>query len=404
MSATTAAVPDAWQLPAQEHAAKVLYQAVSRGDVGHAWAFTGPRGVGQQDAARRLAAALNCVDPPSDGVPCGACSVCDRCRRGAFGAYYEFVPSGTEHRADDVRNTWLEAAYGSLMEGRWKVLRVVDADRMNVTAANALLKGLEEPPARTVWILDITDPEPLPDTIMSRCRDLAFARWSLADLERYAADCGVGDVTDARLAARLADGSPAALDRYAESGTLTRGSGKRKEETAWSGMAFLREHRAIPGRLRDQGQGFALRAAYAVDQHEIACRTAALKERHATELVKLDDDFAGEVPVRVRKLTEDRHKRAEREAKLATVRGTLDDLVSWYRDGLFIAAGGDPEHALHSDAVDQLRADADALGSAGMLRAIDLIWQTADDLDRNVQVRLALEALFLDLAVLTMRR
>jgi DNA polymerase III subunit delta' len=80
-------------------------------------------------------------------------------------------------RVADVREGWLPAASRTAAEGGWKVLRVVDADRMNEAAANAFLKVLEEPPARTVWILDLADPDELPDTILSRCRAVRFVAW-----------------------------------------------------------------------------------------------------------------------------------------------------------------------------------------------------------------------------------
>ncbi|MGH3666575.1 MAG: ATP-binding protein, partial [Egibacteraceae bacterium] len=200
---------EVWDVPGQDRAVAALRGSCERGEVAHAWAFVGPAGVGQESAARWLAAALNC---PADSPPCGVCDVCDRCLRGAHPALWELQPSGAVHRVDEVRQ-WLRTAFRTLAEGRWKVLRVVDADRMNEAAANAFLKGLEEPPPRTVWILDVIDPDELPDTILSRCRSVRFASLGPAELDAEARRLGVGDHDDRRLAVRAALGSPVTLRR-----------------------------------------------------------------------------------------------------------------------------------------------------------------------------------------------
>src|SRR5688572_24441877 len=145
-----------WDVPGQDHAVAVLRAAVERDEVAHAWAFVGPAGVGQEAATRWLAAALNCG---SFTPPCGACDICRRCLSGVYPALAEFAPVGAFHRKDEVLERWLRTAFRTLSEGRTKVLRIIDADRMNDSAANAFLKGLEEPPANTVWILDIADPD-----------------------------------------------------------------------------------------------------------------------------------------------------------------------------------------------------------------------------------------------------
>jgi DNA polymerase-3 subunit delta' len=389
-------LPSVWDIPAQALAAGALRGAVARGEVGHAWAFLGPTGVGQEAAARGLAAALNCPAPRAPGEPCGTCSVCDRCRRGVFAAYQEFAPTGAAHRVDDVRGTWLVTASRTTTEGSWKILRVVDADRMNEAAANAFLKGLEEPPERTVWILDVADPDELPDTILSRCRSLAFAAWAPADLDAHGLRLGLDDPADRALAVRVAAGSPGALARLADPGEVDgKGSVVRP-----SGLAHLRAHRHIPARLRAE-RGFALRAARAIDD-EIKARTVVVKAEGRAELTELAHSYGDELPRGIAKQIDERNARREREARTLVVQAALDDLLSWYRDCLLVGAGGDPADALHVDAAEELHADADALGAAGLLRAADLVLATRDELERNLQVGLALEALLLELSTLTM--
>lgn len=373
---------DAWDVPGQQGVVDVLRGAVAHDEVGHAWAFVGPAGVGQERAARALAASLNC-DADRDDRPCARCSACDRTLRGTHPAYWEFERSGSFHRVDDVRDAWIATAFRTASEGRFKILRVVDADRMNEAAANAFLKALEEPPARTVWILDLADPDELPDTILSRCRTLRFAPWGPSQLRAEAARLGLADPADIDLAVRACMGSPAALRRLAAPG----------------GLDDLRRHRAIPGRIRREGPGAALLVARELDEM-VRRETAVRRNEEKSALAALAEAYGDEVPKAVVKRIEARVTREEREAKTATLQAALDDLVSWLRDCLLVTAGGDPTAAIHRDAADALRQDAAELGPARLLRAADLVLQARDDLELNVQPQLRLEALLLELHAL----
>lgn len=390
---TSTASPSVWDVPGQEQAVAVLRGAVVRDEVAHAWAFTGPPGVGQQRAARGLAAALCCPTPRAPGEPCGACGVCERAARGAHPDLWEFVPAGREHRVADVRETWLPVANRSAAEGGWKVLRVVDADRMNEAAANTFLKGLEEPPARTLWILDVADPDELPDTILSRCRVVRFAPWGPDELDAEAQRLGLADPGERALAVRASLGLPARLRRLAGDG--------EDGGTPGGGLADLRAHRDVIRALRDEGPGHALVAARAIDD-EAKRRTATIKAEGKAERAALAELYGEQPPRGVAKQVDDRLARQEREARTAVVQDALDDLLAWLRDCLLVAAGGDPAAAVHADAPDALRADADALGAARVLRAIDLVGDAREAGELNLQQGLALEALFLELSALAL--
>jgi len=374
-----------WDIPGQEHAAAVLRGACARGEVGHAWAFVGTAGVGQEQAARALVAALNCPGT-LDGVPDGTCDTCDRCRRGAYPSYWEFVPAGTVHRVVEVRELWLSAAYRTALEGRWKVLRILDADRMNEPAGNAFLKALEEPPPHTVWILDVADPDELPDTILSRCRVVRFVSWTAAALDDLAARLGLAEDRDRALAVRGALGSPVSLTRLAPPG----------------GLDDLRAHRSIPRRLRGQGPGAAVVIARELDE-EGRRRAAAVGAEGKAELEELAGVYGDAAPRGVVRQVEERAGRRQREARLSVLQAALDDLVGWYRDCLLVGTGGDPADALHADDADALRADAAALSPTVVLASVDRILQTRTDLELNLAQTLALEALFLELATLRVR-
>lgn len=374
-----------WDVPGQDRATAILRGAVARGEVAHAWAFVGPGGVGQEAAARALAAALNCVAPErSDGDPCGVCHVCQRCARGVYPSYMEFAPVGREHRVADVREQWLHVASRSAVEGAWKVLRIIDADRMNDAAANAFLKALEEPAPGTVWLLEVADPDELPDTVLSRCRQVRFAALRPDELETEAARLRF-EGSDARLAAHAALGLPERLQRLARPGALD----------------DYRAHREILMRLRTDGPGHALVAAHAVAE-EIKRHTAAIEAEDSDALDALAAAYGDEPPQSVAKQLSDRADRRKREARVAVAQAALDDLALWLRDALLVAAGGEPADAVNGDVPEMLRADAGALGPARLLRAVDRVLATREELELNVQTALALEACFLELSALAL--
>ena len=370
-----------WDVPGQDHAVAVLRSAVERDEVAHAWAFIGPPGVGQEAAARWLAAALNCG---SFAPPCGACDICRRCTGGIYPALTEFAPVGAAYlKTEDVQERWLHTASRSLTEGRFKVLRITAADRMNDSAANAFLKGLEEPPPATAWVLEITDPDELPDTILSRCRVVRFSALPEAVLDAQAQDAGLEDAEERALAVRAAMGSPATLTRLAGPG----------------GVDDLRVHRSWPGLLREGGPGVAILAWRSLDD-EIKRATANLKLRQKQEIDYLTE-LHGTLTSKMSKELDLRHRRQLREAVVLTTQAALDDLAGWLRDCVVVSQGGSA--LIHADAADSVAGDAASLGPARLLQALDLVLRTREAMELNVQPALALEGMFLELSALGYR-
>ncbi|MGH3715295.1 MAG: DNA polymerase III subunit delta', partial [Micromonosporaceae bacterium] len=138
----------------------------ARGAMTHAWLFTGPAGSGRSVAARAFAAALQCADQG-----CGECPACHTALTGTHADVKFVVPDGLTISVAEMRSLVLRAA-GTPTQGRWQVLLVEDADRLTEAAANALLKAVEEPPPRTVFLLctPSTHPDDISVTIRSRCR------------------------------------------------------------------------------------------------------------------------------------------------------------------------------------------------------------------------------------------
>jgi DNA polymerase-3 subunit delta' len=146
--------------------AVVRGEVVEAGAMTHAWLFTGPPGSGRSVAARAFAAALQC---PNGG--CGECAACHTTLGGTHADVRFVVPEGLSIGVNEMRSLVLRAA-SSPTQGRWQVLLVEDADRLTEQAGNALLKAVEEPPPRTVFLLctPSTHPDDISVTIRSRCR------------------------------------------------------------------------------------------------------------------------------------------------------------------------------------------------------------------------------------------
>ncbi len=160
-------------LVGQQDALVMLQTAARRSQTGdtnaamtHAWLFTGPAGSGRSVAALAFAAALQC-----EQGGCGECHACHTTLAGSHADVRRVVPEGLTIGVDDMRALVLRAA-SSPTVGRWQILLIEDADRLTEAAANALLKVVEEPAARTIFLLCAPSihPDDVSVTLRSRCR------------------------------------------------------------------------------------------------------------------------------------------------------------------------------------------------------------------------------------------
>jgi DNA polymerase-3 subunit gamma/tau len=153
----------------QETAVRILRNAVRTGRLGHAYLFSGPRGVGKTTLARILAMAANCADP-QDGEPCLACPACAN-----PDLHVVELDAASNRGIDEIRDLRERARFAPAL-GRRKTYILDEAHMLTGEAFNALLKILEEPPEHLLFVLATTAPERMPDTILSRCQRLPLRR------------------------------------------------------------------------------------------------------------------------------------------------------------------------------------------------------------------------------------
>ena len=306
----------------QPDAVETLSRAVSiPAALTHAWLFTGPPGSGRSTAARAFAAALEC--------PRGGCGACHECRTALDGTHADVSVVATEGLSIQVRDTRALVQEAALRPsvGPWRVIIVEDADRLTERAADALLKALEEPTPRTVWMLCAPSLEDVAITLRSRSRHV---RLRTPPVEAVA-----------ELLVRR-DGIEPAMAMYAARAAQSHVGLARRLARDEGARIRRRDVIAMPGRIRGIGDAIGAAADLALIADEES--TASSAERDAAERTRLLETLGADPGARVQPphvrsqltaLEKEQKTRATRAGR-DTVDRSLVDLLSIHRDALVL--------------------------------------------------------------------
>jgi DNA polymerase-3 subunit delta' len=350
----------------------------------HAWLFTGPPGAGVTQTARAFAAALQCVSPDRalGGAP--GCGFCDGCHTALIGTHADVntvVAMGAEilykHMKETVRKSFTSPA-----NGRWQIILVEEAERLNEKSGNAVLKAVEEPAPRTVWLLCAPSIEDVLPTIRSRCRHLNLSTPS------------VDAVAD--MLVRREGVEP---DVAAAVARATQGDVDRARRLATDPAARARRAAVLKLPLRVEDIGSALKAAQELVDVAAEDAKQLAEEMDAKETEELREALGAAQGGRLPRGTAGVFKDLEadqKRRKTRTQRNTLDialsDLTSFYRDVLALQLGSRVAIA-NGDAEDVLERMARGSSPESTLRRIEAIAACGKALDRNVAPLLAVEAM-----------
>ncbi|MBB1031495.1 DNA polymerase III subunit delta' [Dietzia sp. SLG310A2-38A2] len=352
----------------------------------HAWLFTGPPGSGRSVAATCFAAALQCEHP--EIVGCGECRSCHTVLAGTHADVHLLAPQGVNILLKDVKET-IHRAASRPSTGRWQIVVVEEADRLTEQSGNALLKVVEEPPSRTVFLLcsPTTDPMDIMVTLRSRSRNVALRQPDAAAVESALLAGGGIDPERARWAAAVSSGHIGRA-RWLATDEATR---ERRDVVLELPMVMHNPGRAFP---------LADRLVSAAEQEALA-RNTQNDEREVEELrTAMGVGGTGKGAVAAGRGAAGAVKELEKAQKSRRTRSTRDsldlalvDLAGFYRDALMAGLGVADVAPVHPDKAEESARLGGHYPPASVLGAIEAIQECRAAIEVNVKPKFAVSAM-----------
>jgi DNA polymerase-3 subunit delta' len=376
-------------LVGQEHIIEILQGAVaaSRTDeesqeMTHAWVFTGPPGSGRSSAAVAFAQALIC---PNKG--CGSCNYCNSAKTHGHPDVEIIVTEGLSIKVVEVRELLMRVAWAPTMGG-WRVVVIEDADRLTESAANALLKAIEEPGTRTVWLLCAPTLHDVLPTIRSRCRHLQLRTPSLEAVTKVLINRDNIAPGMADFAARISQGH------------IGRAKYLATNESVRSNRKLIMQ---LPLQLGSLAAAF--QAAQTLVDIAIAEANSSSDERDEKEIEKLQEAYGKDATGRgmatggakaVKELEKEQKSRSTRMVR-DSIDGALLDIATFYRDVMMVQSGN-TDSLINNDMGEQIESHAANSPSHSTINKINAIMEARENLARNSAPLLTCEALMCQLA------
>ena len=377
------------QLVGQAHLVKILEGAVAAARSGeesqemtHAWLFTGPPGSGRSSAAVAFASALICSN---DG--CGTCVNCRAAKAGTHADVEIIRTEGLSIKVEEVRELLTRVAWAPSMGG-WRVVVMEDADRLTESAANALLKAIEEPGNRTVWLLCAPTLHDVLPTIRSRCRHLQLRTPSIEAVTQVLINRDNISPTMADFAARVSQGH------------IGRARYLATNESVRSNRKVILQ---LPLQLG------SLAAAFQAAQRLVDIATAeaivSSDERDEKEVDKLQEAYGKGATGRgmatgaakaVKELEKEQKSRATRMVR-DSIDGALLDLATFYRDVMLVQSGA-TESIINSDMRSEIESYATSFPAHTTAQKMSAILEARNHLAMNAAPLVTCEALMCELA------
>ena len=376
-------------LVGQEHIIDILQKAVAASrtqeesqEMTHAWVFTGPPGSGRSSAAVAFAQALIC---PNNG--CATCSDCNSAKTHGHPDVEIIRTEGLSIKVEEVRELLTRVAWAPSMGG-WRVVVMEDADRLTESAANALLKAIEEPGTRTVWLLCAPTLHDVLPTIRSRCRHLQLRTPSLEAVTSVL-------INRDNIAPGMAD-----FAARVSQGHIGRAKYLATNESVRSNRNTIMQ---LPLQLGSLAAAF--QAAQTLVDHATTEANASSDQRDEKEVEKLQEAYGKGATGRgmatggakaVKELEKEQKSRSTRMVR-DSIDGALLDIATFYRDVMMVQSGNS-DTMINTDMREQIESYAANSPSHSTINKINAIMEARENLARNAAPLVTCEALMCQLA------